>query len=92
LFPAEAQQAPPVYFAKGYEFVPGEGDTRDWIQDENTVIYGGRGELVFCKSYTWQELKDLDFTLAITRNIPPGIYDSPSGPCPEDSPQEVAND
>ena len=73
-----------TYTFKGYEFIPGMGNLFGW-QEDGTNVYGEEGKLVFCKTYTWDELKDTDFTITITLNIPPRIIDDPSDPCPENN-------
>ena len=77
---AGPDQGPPTYRLKSYEFVPGAGDIQRW--DQGDVVYGGKGELIFCTAYSWQELDKKGWYVTLERNVPPGIQDSPETPCP----------
>ena len=70
---------PPTYTIKAYEFLPGKGDIFGWVEEDGTFVRGGRGDLIFCVTYTWEELKAMNFTITITRNVFPGYH--PPG-CP----------
>lgn len=63
---------PPNYPIKAYEFVPGNGNIAGWRDENGGWVVGGDGELIFCVTYTWEELKAMNFTITITRNVFPG--------------------
>lgn len=72
-------EGPPSYTFRAYVFVPekpipGLGSGRiSWGFDEGGgLIQGGAGELIYCATYTWSELKELGWRLTIVRNVGEG--------------------
>ena len=68
---------------KAYAFLPGEGDVRTTRAPEGTRFIGGRGELIYCETFSESALEAADFTVTVERNVVPGTYDELADPCPE---------
>ncbi len=67
------RDGPPTYTIKGYEFLPGKGNEPGWTDEGGSpAVYGGRGDLVFCVTYNWEEISAMNYTVTITRNVFPG--------------------
>ena len=67
-FPSKPDKSRPVYVVKAYEFVEGQGRLRG-KNALGTPVLGGPGDLIFCRLYTWEELKELDLTIVVTQNV-----------------------
>ena len=67
---------------KGYEFLSGEGEISNLVPGDETVVKGGQGDLVFCKTSTWEPIDSLEWAITVTKNVPPGVRDEVTDPCP----------
>ena len=83
-FPKNPEDMPPFYVFKGYEFLPADrGLLRAWIENGKTVYDGGNVRLIFCQTYTPQELDAIKWKITVTQNVPDGTpLDDPAAPCP----------
>ncbi len=82
-FPSSATAAPSVYVVKGYEFKIGEGNVIGWRENQKDIL-GSVGDLIFCRVYTWEDLKKNRLHIEVTRNVEQtGLRPDPTNPsCP----------
>ena len=71
-FYAKGEPGPASYVIKAYEFLPGKGDISGWDDEAGKRVYGGRGDLLFCVTYTWEEINAMNYAVTITQNVFPG--------------------
>jgi hypothetical protein len=64
-FPPHPREGPERYVVTAYEFVPGKGRLLGWFEEDGQAVVGGKGALVFCETYSWQQIKDTKRTLVI---------------------------
>lgn len=72
VYPGGPSVPPPNYKITAKVFVPGKGNLFGWEEEDGTRVTGGGGQLIFCVTYTWEELQAMNFTITITRNVFPG--------------------
>jgi hypothetical protein len=48
------------------------------------LLYGEHKELLFCDTFTFDELDEMDFIISLPENSGPGVYEQDAfAPCPD---------
>jgi hypothetical protein len=79
-FPEQSQDGPGSYVFKAYQFVPGVGDVNGY-DNSGLVVPGRRGTLVYCETFSWEEVHAMGRVIAIVENISQGAR-LDDRPCP----------